>query len=416
MFYGVSHEVCHRRHEECRLAAAFAEVRETSASMTPTILHVASFFPEYGGNFVASLMQLRKSCQAEGWDLAVVFPEGAKQRPWCANWRQKTGGFTSCLAAHRDCDVHGPLRGLCPKHASLIHTHFVQYDLAAWMAARLAAKGGGKVPVVWHVHSELNVPPTAFRRLTNFIKYRMIARSAWLIPVGESAARAAIAAGCPAARVHTVENGVDLARATAATRSRSQVLADLGIDEDERLILMFGFEPLRKGVDVALDAMTELVKERPRAVLGIVGREELRAYVHNRVGGQPPAWLRILSPIEHVANLHQAATIFLSASRSEGFPYAVTEAMANRVPVVSSDIPSLAWFHKSTGAMFFPPGDPQAAAARLREVLDWSDTDREQHVRSNEHLVKTEYDVVVWAQRILRQYKNILGEGEDVFE
>jgi len=45
--------------------------KEQSKAMTPTIVHVAGFFPEYGGNFIASLTELRKSCQSQGWDLVV---------------------------------------------------------------------------------------------------------------------------------------------------------------------------------------------------------------------------------------------------------------------------------------------------------------------------------------------------------
>jgi glycosyltransferase involved in cell wall biosynthesis len=144
-------------------------------------------------------------------------------------------------------------------------------------------------------------------------------------------------------------------------------------------------------------------------ILGIVGRDELRRYVHERVGGQLPEWLRILPPVENAADLYQAAAIFLSASRSEGLPWSVCEAMANRLPVILSDIPSVSCLHQSPGALFFPCGDSAALTAAIREVLDWNAEEREQHTVANEHLVKTEFDVSTWADRILRLYTDILG-------
>lgn len=381
--------------------------------MTPTIVHAAGFFPEYGGNFIASLAHLRDSCRELGWDMVAVFPEAARQTPWCAelvaqDWRIH---FLPQDASRARCSWT-LARIICEEGALAIHAHFVQYDLPAWWAARLASRGGKKVQVVWHVHSELNAPLTLVRRITNLIKYRLMGRSAWMIAVGESVALGVLAAGCPAGRIRTVENGVDLARAMATTETRSQVLASMGIEVSDRLILMFGFEPFRKGVDIALDAVAELVKERDRVVLGIVGRNDLRAFVQERVGVQLPSWLRVTGPTENVANLYHATTIFLSASRSEGLPYSVCEAMANRLPVILSDIPSVSWAHRSKGTLFFPSGDSAALAAAIREVLGWNIEQQELHVIANEDLIKTEFAVSVWVDRILRLYVEILGQNK----
>jgi glycosyltransferase involved in cell wall biosynthesis len=376
----------------------------------PTIVHVASFAPEYGGNFIASLAQLRNSCRSEGWDLAFVFPGKARQRSWCKSliaeeWRVHfLPDNTSRMRTARAL-----AKIVLKENASLIHTHFVQYDLPAWLAAQLARIRGHRCQVIWHVHSSLRSPLTILRRLTNFIKYRLLGRFAWMIAAGESVADEAVAIGYSRNRVHIAENGIDFARLTSIVKDRVQVLADLNVEENDRLILLFGYAPLIKGVDIAMDAMAELARADEHVVLGMVGREPLQTYVGGRTGGQIPSWLRVFPPMENVADLYQVAGLFLSASRTEGFSYAVAEAMAVRLPVVSSDIPALAWAHRSPGVLFFPNGDSKAAAAALRKALDWSDAERKEHTDANERFVRMEYGLDRWADCIVRQYREILG-------
>jgi glycosyltransferase involved in cell wall biosynthesis len=382
-----------------------------SPNTMSTIVHVASFTPEYGGNFIASLAQLRDSCRSEGWDLAFVFPEKARQRSWCKRliaeeWRIH---FLPDSVSRIQC-MRALARIISEENASLVHTHFVQYDLAAWLAAHLARIRGKRCQVIWHMHSSLKSSLTILRRLTNFIKYRLVGRFVWAIAVGASVASEAVAIGYPRNRVRIAENGIDFSRLTSVAKDRLQVLADLNIKEDDRLILLFGYAPLIKGVDIAMDAMAELAKADEHVVLGIVGREPLRTYVHDRTGGQIPSWLRIFPPMENVADLYQVASLFLSASRTEGFPYAVTEAMAVRIPVIASDIPALAWAHRSDGVLFFPNGDSKALATALGIALDWSEAERKEHADANERLVRTEYGLDQWAERIMRQYKDILGK------
>lgn len=378
-------------------------------SELPSIVHVASFAPEYGGNFIASIAELRRFCEGHGWSFALVLQEAARGMPWCHSlveegWRIHY--LPSAALLWRKALI---LRGVIRRERSLIvHTHFSDFDLPAWLAAHLVNMRGGRTRVVWHVHSELSPSPSLFRRIKNFIKYWCLGRFAWIIAIGDSVAKGVLAAGAPSARVFTVANGIDLSRATKAARVMTEVRSELGIDDSQRLILMFGHDPVNKGVDLALEAMAEVVGEHPHTVLVIVGRENLRAYVDEKMGSPHPAWLRVMKPVENVADLYLAAEAFLSASRSEGFCFSVAEAMANGLPVVLSDIPGVSWAHQASGAVFFESEDSTALASRICQVLDWSESEREVHSLANTHLVRAEYNVEMWARRIMQCYTKIL--------
>ncbi len=382
---------------------------QSDQDATQSIVHVARFSPEYRGNFVASLSRLRELCQAQGWGFVLALPETARERAWLKDLLADGWQIRFLPTDTSMWDITRMLsKIISQEQARLVHTHFSDYDVAAWLAVRLAKMRGRRPQLVWHVHSELVASSSLPRRIRDFIKYRRMGRSVWIIPVWESVFDGVIKAGTPRERVRTIPNGIDLARATTPSRSRAQVRAELGIAETDRLILMFGIQPVNKGADLAIDATAELTREDPSVVLGIVGREKLQGFVLGRIGEQRPSWLRVIGPIENVADLYLAANVFVSASRSEGFSFAAVEAMANGLPVILSDIPGVSWAHRSEGAVFFESGNSAALASSIRRVLDWSPSERETHSSDNRRLVSAEFNVDVWADRVVEHYMEIL--------
>ncbi len=157
-----------------------------------------------------------------------------------------------------------------------------------------------------------------------------------------------------------------------------------------------------------MDAVEYLVTSGRQVVLGIVGTEALREFVVRRNGNEPVPWLRVLDPTDDVAALYQAASVFLSASRSEGFPYSVCEAMANNLPTVVSDLPGVAWARNTPGAAFFPVGNSRALAAAICDVLAWTDEDRSRRVRADSRYVSDNHSVESWADNICDLYEEML--------
>ena len=61
-----------------------------------------------------------------------------------------------------------------------------------------------------------------------------------MIAVAEPVAADLLAVGVSQAAVHMVPNGIDIERATAASRPPAEVLAALGLDDGRQLLLLFG--------------------------------------------------------------------------------------------------------------------------------------------------------------------------------
>ncbi len=144
----------------------------------------------------------------------------------------------------------------------------------------------------------------------------------------------------------------------------------LGLPAELPLVVYVGRMLPHKGVDTLLDALTQVIAQRPIATL-LLGAGELHESVRERL--REPAFAgRAAAPgfrYDTAAWLKRAAA-FVSLSRYEGMPNSVMEAMAMRCPVVVSDIPQHREILDDESALFVPLGDAAAAAAAIRRTLD----------------------------------------------
>jgi glycosyltransferase involved in cell wall biosynthesis len=290
------------------------------------------------------------------------------------------------------------------ENAEILHCHFTAYDIAAWTAQKCLRLAGRRLEVIWHAHSEIPPATNFLRRFKNFIKYACLGRSTRMIAVSEHVRQQAVDAGCPPARIRASLNGIDVAWATTAARSKEQVARELAIPPDHDLLLLIGWNPPRKGVDLALAAVESLVAQRLPVVLGILGTQWLSTYLSERKVGASCPWVRQIAPTNDIASLYQAATVFLSPSRSEGFTYAACEAMANGTPVVLADIPPVTWARACPGAVFCRVGEADSLRDAIQSVLQWSAAERRERARESNRYLRENFDVRKWAEQLAAFY------------
>jgi glycosyltransferase involved in cell wall biosynthesis len=377
--------------------------------MTRSILQVAHYEAAYDGTFIAMLKAIGREGESRGYRPVFLLPEKVREWSWYCQLAASGQAirFLPCTASLRQY-TREIAKIAAEEDAAIIHTHFTTYDVAAWAAGRQLRRGGKKIGVVWHAHSEIRMRQTMLRRLKELVKYRMLGATVRAIACSEGVMGDLRTAGVPEKNIRLVINGIDFEQATAAHRPPDEVRAALGIPLDEQMLFMFAWAPHRKGLDVAIDAVETLVQEGYRLSLVPSGTEEMQKFIAERTKSKPLAWLRPIGKVPSVADLYQASSMFLCPSRSEGLAAAVLEALANRLPLVHSDIPAAQWARAVPNVVLCPPGDSAALAAAIRTVLAWPPDERERRTEEGLALVRQEYDVKVWAQRCYRVYEELL--------
>lgn len=152
--------------------------------------------------------------------------------------------------------------------------------------------------------------------------------------LGNSAAVTAqlIEEGAPRDRVHLIRNGIDLAR-FASPKPRAATRAALGTPDDAVVLACVANLIPYKGHADLIDALAA-VPPAPAWELWCAGRDDgIGESLRARAGGLP---VRFLGARTDVPDLLAAADIGVLASHEEGFPNAVLEAMAARLPVVGT--------------------------------------------------------------------------------
>jgi glycosyltransferase involved in cell wall biosynthesis len=247
-------------------------------------------------------------------------------------------------------------------------------------APSVAVPPAGRYALVVTVHdaAPLLFPETYPRRGRWFHRRGIAAaaRRADLVIAVSHAAAAEISehTEIPHDRIRVVPNGVELAEATDDEVAAARAAFGLG---DRPYVLWLGSLEPRKNAGVLVEAFArwaatsdvahQLVLAGPagwvedrHAVLAPARRLGDRVRTIGRVGD------------DHLRGLYRGADVFALPSRHEGFGIPVLEAMAQRTPVVASDIPALREV-AGDAAVLVSPDDPDAWVAALDHLVHGRD-------------------------------------------
>ncbi|MDQ3728868.1 MAG: glycosyltransferase family 4 protein [Actinomycetota bacterium] len=371
----------------------------------PAVVHACDYGAPYLGNFMASQLALAEGTREYlQLDSHFALPSRARGRPWIGEVESRGFSYTFLDEGEGRLRRGRRLAELVAQRRSIFHSHFYAFDLDTVIAAQ---SSGSRV--VWHIQSGLANYPLR-RRLSDLIKVRMIGRRRCdlLVACSDAAGEDSIRRGFGRDQVKVVPNAIALDRFPADSRQRELVRDELGVAHDATMFLSFCWDPERKGTDLAVEGMRRL-REQGRAegaVMVLVGQERLRVFVDRLHPEGLPSWLTIADPIEDVAGLYRAADAFVSAARSEGLPYAIGEAMASGLPVISSDIPWASHYFPADGVTTFPSEDVGALEAALSAALD--PARREHWGAANRRFALSELGIDRYVERLLGEYDRLL--------
>ena len=225
--------------------------------------------------------------------------------------------------------------------------------------------------------------------------------------------------GVPANKIRIIHRGVNLDRFNPAkvTAERVRVLAsDWRLEDGLPIVMLPGRLTRWKGQTMFIEAITKLGRRDIRCLLvgGDQGRteyrQELENLVHNHGLGEI---VRIVDHCDDMPAAYMLADVVVSASTDpEAFGRILIEAQALGRPVVASNHGGAqeTVIEGETGWLF-PPGDVDALATLLDQILNLSREDRAQLAEKAIANVRLNFSKQLMCDKTLEVYREILQQA-----
>lgn len=291
---------------------------------------------------------------------------------------------------------------------SLITTHT---SLAAFFT-RLALRGlRERPPVANMVHGYLFDDGTPWLKRTV-----LLAAERWMAPVTDVVLtmnrwdyEAAVQYKLGRNVIHIPGVGVDFSRLhTASADTRRQLRTELNIPDNAFVLLYAAEFSARKSQAVLIRAMAQLPEH---VVLVLAGdgalQDECLAQVQ-RLGVADR--VRFPGHVKDMGQWYDMADAAASASRIEGLPFNIMEAMHAGLPVVASDVKGHSdLIADGETGLLYPYGDEQACAKQIRRLLESEDLQR--HLGGNGREKAEQYALENVFSEVWDAYAGLSEEG-----
>lgn len=194
------------------------------------------------------------------------------------------------------------------------------------------------------------------------------------------------------------------------TRTRRQVRADLGVDDDLLVIHMSNLRP-GKRIDDLLRVIAA-ARRRERIRLLVLAGGDFAPYRPLAAALGIEDRVTVMASVPDVENYLSAADIGIYTSDHESFGLSILESMFHGHPVLATragGVPEVVT-DGETGFLF-PVGDIDAFAARLDAIADDPERYRAMGERGRDRAA-TLFSAERIVEEYLRLYRDVLGEGE----
>lgn len=260
-------------------------------------------------------------------------------------------------------------RLLARERFDLVHAHWIVPN------GVVAAAAVGETPLAIGLHgSDVFLAEKAGARS---LARRALARSRLLTGCSPELVDRVRALGFPTERSRVIPYGVDVETFAPDPSRRHLWREKLGVPEGAPLLLGVGRMATKKGFQVLLEALPDLLAARPDAHAVLAGAGDLWDRF-SALAAQWPGRLHLPGRVlrDTLPDLFQAADLFVlpavhdAQGNVDGLPNVILEAMASGLPVVASGISGipLAVEHGRTG-LLVPEKDPEKLLAALLELL-----------------------------------------------
>lgn len=357
--------------------------------MKKNIIIITDYAAPYEGNFIASIKALEKVVVENGWKISYLFSVRTLEINWVKEFAKN---HNVKYFENKINDIHKKINEcIDTNYENIIYSHFARHKTQ--LAIKLYRMTHSKIKLVQHFHNHCKIPNTFPKKQLMSIAYKLYEGD--------------LNIGCSESVMNSmpykinkntyVNNAIDFSRLDLNIKSNI-----IKKENNEIVILMFGFDYYRKGVDIAINALKDIAeKENIILVISLASNKEKVENKIKEIFGEIPEWICLLPPSENVSEYYNMADIFLSAAREEGFCYSLVEAIycgckciSSRISGVPNQIPGVITFENEN-------------VDELKEKIVYTIYDYQNNIDETKKYIVNKYDLSVWANEIMNKLDKI---------
>jgi glycosyltransferase involved in cell wall biosynthesis len=301
------------------------------------------------------------------------------------------------------------IRDIIVRHdINLIHAHDYKSDLFAYLVRRWLWRRRLALLSTAHAWVMLGPRGELYRRLDLFLMRRFD----HLIAVSHATRDEMTAAGLPATNISVIHNAIDT-ESWSRLRASAELRKELGLSAATPVIGYVGRIMPEKDLDTWLRAAALVAEKYPLARFVLVGegRDNVTLSHLQRLAATLGLGERVsfVGYREDLLPVYAAFDVFALTSCREGLPNSILEAMAMRLPVVTTDVAGAKELviDGQTGFVV-----PQGGVSRLAQCLVALVDDEQLRLRlaqAGRQRVEREFSFTRRLQRIEHLYEWVLG-------
>ncbi len=208
-------------------------------------------------------------------------------------------------------------------------------------------------------------------------------------------------------RITCISNGVDT-RKFKPSDYKKDLRKKYNLPEDERILLSLGRLTEAKQPYQLIEVFSLIERNGKGITLVVAGDGELLKRVRKLAVRKGLKKVRFLGHLNHdkdVPELYSCSDYYIMASKFEGQPLTLLEAMASALPCIVSDIPALRIVEQAKCGIVVDFNNAETAASRIIEYLV---KDNSNHSRNAREYAVSNLDWEIIAKRYLEEFKKLM--------
>ncbi len=217
----------------------------------------------------------------------------------------------------------------------------------------------------------------------------------------------------PERKIRVIHNGVDVNKFKPAADKR-KVKAALGFNPDDLAIVSVGRLYARKGLFTLIESMPKVTKRFPNAKFIISGKgqsdemQKLNAYA-DKLGVKDNIIFTGYYPDKKLPLLYQAADVFAFSTFYEHHPFAVLEALATGLPVVTTTVGGIPeTIESGKNGLLVEPFNPRQFSEKILYLLEHPADASEMGAQARKIIVEN-YDWRIVVKDAMKVYDEALS-------